>query len=261
MSWVGRFWIVMLSGIFGALVLVLGPVEESAGYVMPPEQVLDYMAKYVLGFETLGVVLEFTREEDEGGEEGPVTKRVWFRPPDRIHVRAGDEGGDVFPWLEPGVLSLFSGNQRETERFLARSGVGLGLHDSSYDRVEGTVAYRIGSSVGDGPILWVEKQRFLPLLLVFEPPGARVGETARVRFKDYRKIGDGWFPYEIVCRAASGVTRAYTVRDLSVNAPVQDWISAPSERKEPERDQGDRESGRLERVLRTFEEKYGTSTP
>ena len=256
MPWIRRFRMLLLSGILGVLTPVLGPAGESAGYVMPPEQVLEYMAKHVLGFESLGMVLESPREQDENEGEGPVQKKVWFRPPDTVHVHPGDDGeGGVFPWLESGVLALFCGDSREAERLLAR--LSVGLHYSAYDRLEGIVVYRIGLPPGDGPLLLVEKKRFIPLLLVFEPPGARVEERARVRFNDYRKIGDGWFPYEIVCHTASGVSRAYTVRDVSVNTPARDWISASPEAKAPVGDRDKKASGRLERALRTFEEKYG----
>lgn len=256
MPWVGRFRILLLSGIWAAL--ALGPVEESAGYVMPPEQILEYMAKHVLGFETLGMVWDRHRGQDEHGGDGQVPKKVWFQPPDTIRVEQGEKGheGGGPPWLESGYLALFSGEVQEAERLLAR--LGVGLHHSAYDRVEGTVAYRIGAPPGEGPALLLEKQRFLPLLLVFEPPGARVGERSRVRFKDYRKIGDGWFPQEIVCRAASGVTRAYTVRNVSVNTPVPAWDRASPAGEAPEGDRDGKASKRLERVLRTFEEQYGS---
>lgn len=258
--WVRRLGILLLSAVLGGLFLVLGPVGKSAGYVMPSEQILEYMSKHVLGFETLGLVLEFARDQDEGEEEAPVSKRVWFRPPDSVRVQPG--GGreqGVFPWLESGVLSLFSGNTGEAERTLSRMGVGIGR--SAYDRLEKTVAYRIGSAPGDGPFLLVEKRSFLPLLLEFEPPGARIGERARVRFRNYQKIGDGWFPYEFVCQAASGVTRIYTVRAVSANASARSWLSVSPEGKARENDRGEGASGRRERVLESFEKKYGSSTP
>jgi hypothetical protein len=233
--------------------LVLVPAGTAA-YVMPPEQLLEFMAENVAGYDTLGLRWEHRSGAGDPTAE-PVTETVWYRSPGEVRVRALDGWGGAPPGAPgPGFLELFCGDTRRTERYLARHGVDL--QTSAYTRLDETVAYRIGRDAPSAPLLLLEKARFTPLLFRYEPDDAAVGESTEILFKEYRRVGEGWFPYEILYRAASGVTGVYEVRELRQNEPL---AAAPPPR-EPPGGAGRvpaEEEERLERVIRAFEAKYG----
>jgi hypothetical protein len=254
------------------LVCVQGVPGQAEGYVVPPEQLLDFMAENVAGFETLSVTWE--RSEGTGDPEAPAAaeERVWFRRPGEAWIQRMDGEGEGVPEnLRVDFLELFSGRRAAGERFLVRSGVAVG--GSAYTRVDRTVAYRIGGAGGSAPALFLEKSRFLPLALVYEPPNAGVGEVVELRFQEYQKTGEGWFPHEILYTAASGVTGILRVKIVRPNAPFPESGPPPrmqgagmekaGERTEEASGEtsgeaaGEKEPGRLERVIRAFEEKYG----
>ena len=242
---------------------VPGPAE---GYVVPPEQLLDFMAESVAGFDTLSVTWE--RSEGTGGPESPAAlkEQIWFRRPGEAWIQRTEGNGDgALEDLWVDFLELFSGRRAASERFLVRSGVEVVR--SAYARVDRTVAYRIGGA--GAPALFLEKSRFLPLALVYEPPDAGVGEVAELRFQEYEKTGEGWFPHEILYTSASGVTGILKVKIVRPNAPFPESGPPPrmqgagrettGETAEEASGEtaGEKEPGRLERVIRAFEEKYG----
>jgi len=230
---------------------------EVQGYVIPPEQLLEFMAENVAGFQTLGLTWEHIPASEDGGNEPDVVD-VWFRPPEEVRVapRVPCTGG-VPEEPELAFLSLFSGNQHLVQRFLSWKGVDLSA--SSYTRLDREVAYRIGQKASGTPVLLLEKSRFIPLLLRYEPDQAGAEETTEIRFQEYRRLEDGWFPRRILYRAASGVTGTYRVRDLRRNEPLPGGFSSMERSKEAERasEAVSEEEKRLESVIRAFEEKYG----
>lgn len=235
------------------LVLASGFTKDASGYVVPPEQLLEFMAENVAGFETLGITWECGKGEGEAGQE-PITLDIWFRSHEdySVHHREGPEregSADPGAWF----LELFCGKRHRSERFLMRQGVDLGA--SVYTRLDGTVAYRIGGEISGAPMLVLEKYRFIPLLLRCDP-GHGGGSIMEIRFKDYRRIGEGWFPHEIFYRGASGVTGSYTVLDVRPNEPAPRGFP-PVEESKAGKTVPSGEKGRLERVIKAFEEKYG----
>ncbi|MCF8061502.1 MAG: hypothetical protein K9M82_03215 [Deltaproteobacteria bacterium] len=231
-------------------ILVLVPVcpKEAEGYVIPPEQLLEFMAENVAGYDTLGLSWEHRSGALEAGEE-PAIVNLWYRSPEDVRVEIRNGRYDPNPGAPgAGLLELFCGNRHRIERFLARHG--LDLQTSAYTRLDGTVAYRIGRNGPAAPVLLLEKSRFIPLLFRYEPDDGRVGETTEILFREYSRAGDGWFPHEILYRAASGVTGVYKVLDLKKNEPLPAGFSSSARPATGEEE-------RLERVIRAFEEKYG----
>ncbi len=234
-------------------VLASGFSKDASGYVVPPEQLLKFMAENVTGFETLGVTWQYGAGGGEAGQE-PVTQDIWFRSNEdySVHDREGpDRAGSAVP--DARFIELFCGKRHRSERFLMRQGVDLDV--SVYTRLDGTVAYRIGGEMSGAPLLVLEKSRFIPLLLRCDPDH-EAGGIMEVRFKDYRRVGEGWFPHEIFYRGASGVTGSYTVLDVRPNEPAPRGFSPVDESKAGKTVPGG-EKGRLERVIKAFEEKYG----
>ena len=119
-----------------------------------------------------------------------------------------------------------------------------------------SVAYRIGREDARAPALFLEKSRFVPLLLIYETPDARPGEFLEIRFQEYRKTGDGWFPHAILYTAASGVTGICRVKAVRPNVPIP--AGGPSRAGADGDDEtGMTEETRKERVIRAFEKTYG----
>jgi hypothetical protein len=255
----------MLIGFQLFIAAFLGFNSIAEGYVIPPEQLLEFMSKEVPGFNSVEIGWTSQSNEVSGDTTYTINETVWFRSPNLLRVirEEGVVQGEDVAGLGAGYLGLFCGKPAESKRLLIRLGVPSA--NSSYTRIGGKVAYRIGSQAGDGPMLLLEKDRFLPVLLVFEPPNDRTGELARVRFKDYRKVGDGWFPFEIHYDGPSGVTEAYLVRQVMFNRPPpverpeSPRIEAPESPGEerPSNAVKEGEGDRLKRVIRAFEEKFG----
>ncbi len=253
----GRWGLRNMRMVLPVFVLCWVSSAEVQGYVIPPEQLLEFMAENVAGFQTLGLTWEHRSASEEEGEE-PVVMDVWFRPPEEVRVAPRGiytEGVPEEPELA--FLSLFSGNQHLIQRFLTWKGVDLGA--SSYTRLDRVVAYRIGRKSSGTRVLLLEKSRFIPLLLRYEPDHAGAEETTEIRFQEYRRLEDGWFPRRILYRTASGVTGTYRVRDLRRNEPHPSGFSSMERSKEGERasEPVSEEEKRLESVIRAFEEKYG----
>lgn len=237
-----------LGAVLCLLVLCILALSGAEGYVIPPEQLLDFAAEHVTGFESLGLTLEH-RTTFEGGTEETEVLEVWFRPPEEVRCARGDgpvAAAEDIPWP---FLSLFCGKRHLLERFLIRRG--LDLDTSSYTRLDQEPVYRIGRKRPGMPALLLEKSRFVPLLLRYEPDRAGPGEWTEIRFEAYERHGEGWFPGRIRYRTAGGVTGALTVRGLRRNEPLSDWASNRAGETAFE------EEKRLESVIRAFEKKYG----
>ncbi len=239
---------------FWLLVGLQGLHGNAGAYVVPPEQLLDFMAQHVTGFDTLSVTWERTAGTRGTDPDAVMEETVWFGYSGGIRV---DRDSGVFDGAtadpEFGFLELFSGRRTPVERFLVRSGVDVGM--SAHDRVDRESAYRIGREGPGNPALYLEKARFVPLRLVYEPPDAGVGKTAEIHFLAYQKTGRGWFPHEIRYTAASGVTGIFRVKVVRPNAPYS--TTGPSRTGVGVQGADPEESSRLERVMRAFDEKYG----
>jgi len=243
-----------VAAFFWLLAGLQGLHGNAEAYVVPPEQLLDFMAQHVTGFDTLSVTWERTDGTRGTERDAVLEETVWFGYSGGIRVDR-DNGvlDEATADPEVGFLELFSGRRTAMERFLVRSGVDVGM--SAHDRVERDSVYRIGREGPGNPALYIEKARFVPLRLVYEPPGADVGKTAEICFLAYQKTGKGWFPHEIRYTAESGVTGIFRVKFVQPNAPYSK--AGPSRTGAGVQGADPDESRRLERVMRAFDEKYG----
>ena len=141
------------------------------------------------------------------------------------------------------------------------SGMGVNLHSVALTRIDGVIAYRIGDKEPERPKILVEKERFLPLLLVYKTPRPYVQETITVQFKDYKKMEEGWYPFEIIYTDGKAFKEIYTIHTLKANVPIDPALFvmpkrevAPEQASEP--DQVPSEEERLRDIIKKFEEKY-----
>jgi hypothetical protein len=159
----------------------------------------------------------------------------------------------AYRWL------LMANPKGEISAFLSQ--IGIQIWDLGYDRCDGVVAFRVGDRDPDNPRLLVDKKRFFPLLLSYILPGDPEGRLVTVRFKDYRKIDAGWYPYEIEYSLENAPTEVYHILNLTANAPIQ---TSFFERKvqrmptppRPSVNQSKPDDQRLKTIMRNLEKKY-----
>ena len=188
------------------------------GYVMPADQILDFMIKNFSGFRTVTVIQSTL--QTQAWSEKVFTEQLWLESPDKYSIKALDSlsGRDFFA---PDILyrQLFLANSREKiERILLPLGIDLSI--TSYTRFEGEIAFRIGKGEPDSPKLIIEKKRFLPLMIMYKVPDNPESELITVRFDDYQKEGKGWYPYEITYNQGENLVEKYTIQTIQTNIPI-----------------------------------------
>jgi len=190
-------------------------------YIMPSEQLLEFMTKNFSRINTLVIIQSAQQETSLLGEE--VQKRfkeqLWLKSPDSFHLRVLDE-----EWISSAVRDLsyrrllMASGLTDTEAYL--QGIGIDLGDVSLTRIDGEVAYHIGSQDPGSPRILISKNRFLPLLISY-PSGENPGTMVKVRFKDFRQLEKGWYPFEIIYTLGDERRETYTIQSYDVNVPIK----------------------------------------
>jgi hypothetical protein len=226
-----------------ALIGVIGCGGTADAYVLPPEQILKFMTANFSAIQSLEIV----HTVEVGTGESPRSmfqERLWLKAPGSfaaersplekpLRFSEGDSPRETdaeAPRLQPELPTATGGRLPMVfRRFLMANRVDslmdllrrLGIHTASsgWARIQGKVAYRIGGSSPEGSRLLVEKDTFLPLLLQHGVPQGPGAEQIRVRFREYRKCGKGWYPYEIICSSTSGSAEIYRIQRIQVNVP------------------------------------------
>lgn len=251
--------------VFISLLLILGMTfftsGRGMGYIMPAEQIIDFMAKNFSKFKTL-IFTQSTQQQDEEAEgDGRVfEEKIWMKSPSFFHSEVIDR--DVERAAEPASAYrqlLIANNGQRLSRLLSK--MGIDVRSVAFTRIDGQVAYRIGDKEPDSPKILIEKDRFLPLLLIYRLPGQIFKESIRVRFKDYRKMDRGWYPFEIIYFDGQRIREVYTIQTLRLNVPIdKDFFASPRAKVQPgepqETPKGSPEEERLKDVIKKFEEKY-----
>jgi hypothetical protein len=200
--------------------LFLVSSERCLGYVLPSGQLISYMVKNFSEFKTL-VISQTTWQEDERHEEGweSFKEKIWMKFPSLFHSQT----------LNPAKKKIIEPDTSFRSLFMADSGawasdllirMGINLNAVGLTRVDETVAYRIGGKDPDAPKILIEKERFLPLALTYLFPGYSDVETITVLFSDYRKMGKGWYPFEITYFDPRGFRENYMIDTLQANVPI-----------------------------------------
>ncbi|KPK26659.1 MAG: hypothetical protein AMK69_11695 [Nitrospira bacterium SG8_3] len=250
-----------LAGILILVSLIFMPAEKCQGYVIPANQLIAFMAKNFSKFQTL-VIIQSTQQKDENDETGDESfmERIWMESPDRLRSQVTDHPmGRV---KEPDMSYrqvLMANTAQRLAQILSRMGVNL--HSVALTRIDGVIAYRIGDKESEQPKILVEKDRFLPLLLVYKASRPSVLETITVQFKDYKKMEEGWYPFEIIYTDGKAFKEIYTIHTLKANVPIDPALFvmpkrefAPEQVSEPEEVPAEEE--RLRDIIKKFEEKY-----
>jgi hypothetical protein len=178
------------------------------------------MVKNSSEFKTM-VITQTTWQKDERTEEGGESyqERIWMEAPDLFRTQVINQPKR---WLMKPDTSfrslLMADNDTQVKRLLTR--MGINIHSTGLTRVEETVAYRIGGKDPDAPKIVIEKERFLPLVLTYSFPGDYDTVTITVLFNDYRRVDNGWYPFEITYFDPRGFRENCVIDTLQVNVPI-----------------------------------------
>lgn len=251
----------------GALLFLLGlfiplfpaAAERCSAYIVPAEQIIDFMTGNFSGFSTL-TITQSTLRTPLDGNGASFTEQVITASPDLFRLQMLDRGQERPDPPDMRYRQLLMANPGERIQRLL-TGMGIDLDTVYLTRMDGVVAYGIGHRQDQGPKLLVEKERFLPLLLVYRTARGSAGDTVTVRFQDYRRQDKGWFPFEITCTVGDRVREHYTVLAFQAGVPVESAMLRPFDRgpgaeRSPEKRVPDVEERHLQETIKAFEEKY-----
>jgi hypothetical protein len=209
------------------LLLGLGLLVPCAlqAYVMPAEQLIQFMVANFAKFDTL-VIRQSTTQRQKGDRPERVYEEILsIKSPNLFHSSPVDPSTEQRRVDDQIFRELLIANSQR--RLLPRlSELGIDTQQVAYTRLEGTVAYRIGEKDPGKPKLLIEKARSLPLLFVYQRPGQEAGEWIKVRFLDYRKVEQGWVPYEIHYFSGDQWIEKYSIQSVKVNAPLKPSLFA-----------------------------------
>jgi len=210
-------------GIMAALGLLV-PCASRA-YVMPAEQIIQFMTAHFAKFDTLVIRQTTAQMQKEESPERVYEEILSMKSPNLFHASLLDGSKDQGSVEDRTYRELLIANRQR--RLLARlNELGIDIQHVAYTRLEGTVAYCIGEKDSKRPKLVIEKARVLPLLIVYQRPGQEAGELIRVRFLDYRKVEQGWFPFEIHSFSGDQWIEKHSVHSVKVNVPLSPSLFA-----------------------------------
>ncbi len=250
----------IVSFLFIAMLICL-MTGKAGAYVMPAEQLVDLMTRNYSKFKTMVITQSTHLITPEDLEVQMILEeKIWLKSPGFHHseMMEPSDGWDSVanelmakrPSTDMAFRQIFMAGDKNTIMALL-SEMGINLNSVAFTRFDGVIAYRLGDEDARKPKLLIEKERFLPLLLNYRLWGDSGEKTVTVRFDDYRKVAEGWYPYEIAIFAGEDLEERYFVTDLQANIPVD-----PSffERREEHQKPPDEE--RLREVIDLLKEKY-----
>ncbi|MBN1103783.1 MAG: hypothetical protein JXL84_10255 [Deltaproteobacteria bacterium] len=240
--------------VFLTVGLLLFTSGECPGGVFTAEQIIRFISARVSVFETL-LVDQSIRQEGwaERGQVRIFTERLWMKSPDLIHSEVPEGFVKEAPCLDHRHLQLFLRNSpTDLIRILSAMGIDFGHVDQT--RSEDSIAYWIGGETPQSPGLVIEKERFLPLLLVRPSADPKRGVT--VQFADYRRVEQGWYPFRVRTLQGDQAKCRHTVHSVRANV-LMDFLPAdPSSRASPGSETWTLErEEKLDRVIRAFLER------
>jgi hypothetical protein len=227
--------------------------DRCAAYVLPAQQLLQFMAVHFSKFDTLIVRQAVERESEEGTKA--FEEILSMKSPDLLHSQSTEPSVDQGKLIDRNYRKLFlAGSQAGLTVLLTEAGVDLGK--VSYTRIHGTIAYLIGDRSPESPRIALEKGRFLPLLFVYPSRLLPGSELVEVTFRDYRQVGQGWYPFEILYKTGEGLAEHYKIESIRVNVPLQPSLfNTSGTRSGPAQNEGNEE--KIKAIIKTFEQKYG----
>jgi hypothetical protein len=270
--------------LFASVALVIPP--RASAYIMPAEEILGLMMANFSKFKT--VVITQTTHLFSPSDQEPETvfrERLWIKSPGYLRGEfvgpVEGEASESRPAYSRGEAENREARSRLSSEISFRrllmandgrsimmllSEMGVNLESVSFTRFNRIIAYRIGDKDPESPMLLIEKERFLPLLFTYRIVKEAGHTIVTVRFDDYRKLTQGWYPYEISYVAGKEVGARYGILDLQINVPVEtsEYKTGGEETVSPQgpgSEQEPLEEERLREIIRLLKEKYRRSEP
>ena len=253
--------------VFATLAFMVKPTCH--GYIMPAEQLIEFMAKNFSKFNSLVIIQSVSEDVQRSDEEHLVyyedaedvfKEQIWMKSPNlfRSEVLGDDVERGEIPDMVYRQL-LIANTQERLEQIL--SGMGINLQSVAFTRIDGGIAYRIGDKGPYSPKLIIEKERFLPLLIIYGSSENFDEGPITVWFKEYRELEQGWYPLEITYSVGDRAKETFEIQHMEVNIPIEPSLfETPSVKTRPDeaRDKKERspEEKRLRKIIKAFEEKY-----
>ena len=253
-----RKWMGITYGlIFVAFTMVWqGVPKVCRAYILPAEQIIQFMARNFKPFETV-YIIHGVYDDSHGEKDTAVfyNEKIWIKSPNFYRAES------MTPNTHEGVERdhrfrhfLIANKEQWLVRLLNQMGVNL--KEVAYTRIDGVIAYRIGNKQASQPKILIEKERFLPLLLVYKASTMTSEITIHVRFNDYRKVEQGWYPFEITLSSDNAQVTRLIIDQLKVNIPIPVSVFSVQGKRSSEKEPDSAEDDRLRRIIEAFEEKY-----
>ncbi len=255
----------IVSFLFIAMLIFLMTGKAHA-YVMPAEQVVDLMTRNYSKIKTMVITQSTHLITPEDLEVQMILEeKIWLKSPGFHHSEIMEQSEDwdfianelmaKRPSPDMAFRQIFMAGDKNTVMALL-SEMGINLNSVAFTRFDGVIAYRLGDEDARKPKLLIEKERFLPLLLNYRLWGDSGEKTVTVRFDDYRKVAEGWYPYEIAIFAGEDLEERYFITDLQANIPVD---SSFFERRKKHKKTPD--DDRLREIIDLLKDKYQPTNP
>jgi hypothetical protein len=236
------------------LILIALQVNICLGYIIPSEQVIEFMTGNFSGFRTIAIT-QNTRQADNMF----YNEQIFMKSPDLIYRKVMDM--DRTSSSETSYYTLLMANNPSMIKHML-SALHINLDIIEYAKTDGTIAYCIGDKDPMSPKLLVEKGRFLPLLLKYRSPDDPYGDIITVEFKDYRELDNGWFPFEIIYSLDNKMVETHSIQSVQANISIDPslFLSGKNalnpDMQTREKSSNEIENDRLKKIIKTFEEKY-----
>jgi outer membrane lipoprotein-sorting protein len=231
--------------ILGALFVA----DTAAAYILPSDFILRMVVEKRRKLGIVDMTVQLTTETDKKG--APIEERIYIKDPERMRRVRQEEGGtrvtvqvedkaaegpenalkpvkglqDLLP-----VLLQPSGEELEQiqERVVSvLKRLGIDTATVTLGRLGSTVAYVIGGKASDTnkPLLWIDKENFLPLKIVTTQKKDGKSEWVEVRWLEFGSSSTGdWFPRILeVWKDGKRVERSEVVK-VEINKKVPDTL-------------------------------------
>ena len=205
------------AGLLIGILFFLSTGYSSMAYVMPAEQLLGFVTDNFSGYRSVLLIHSVLRTTPEN--EKVFTEQISLSSPNKYSTQLLDRMGGRNDSPDLTYRQLLMANKTSRLEHVL-SAIGIDIKTTSYTRMDGKIAYRIGLKDPESPKLLIEKERFVPLLLIYKAPGELDDKIITVRFQDYQQQAKGWYPFEIIYSENSGLVERYTVQTLEFNVPV-----------------------------------------
>jgi len=234
------------------------------GYIITADQMIHSMVANFSRFKTLIITQSRAPDENRATDEQTESakERIWIKAPGYYHrENMTDRGTQDRPIDQIYYQLLIANSERRVKRILSE--MGIDLKKTALTRIDGKIAYRIGSEGVHDTKLVIDKEKFLPLLITYNPHGVSDRPFLTVCFKDFRPLEKGWYPFEILYIEDGQTVERLIIHEVQVNQPIDQSFFLGKRTQQtahptgkPEKPGPPSENERLRQIIKTFEKKY-----